>query len=94
MSAVTSISGWIEIDYYERDYNNKILKELTYDDEFIKMFCIPEQTGSKNPDYILFGASINHCNLEYWIERFEEFIKKLKAFRAFVFVDTENIYEI
>lgn len=90
---MTSISGWIEIDCYERDYNNKVLKELTYDDEFIKMFCSPEETGNKNASYILFGASINHCNLEYWTERFEEFIKKLKAFRAFVFIDTENIYE-
>lgn len=90
MSVVTKISGWIKTDGYERDYNNKIMKELSYDDNFIKMFCTAKETGTKNPDYINFGASINYCVFEEWLKKFEDFIKKLKAFNAIVFVDSES----
>lgn len=90
MSMVTSIVGFIEIDGYNMEYNSDILMKLEHDEDFIKMFCMPEETGTKNPDYILFGASSSNLIFETWLERFEEFIKKLKAFNAFVFVNTES----
>lgn len=101
MSLITNIIGWIETDGFdkEKEYNDKILKELKYseDDFFIEMFCSPKDTGTKNPDYILFGASLNHFAFDCWLEKFEEFIKNLKAFGAFVFVaehDGEYVYAI
>lgn len=90
MSVVTSIFGFIEINGNHTEHNSKILEELEHDEDFIKMFCNPEETGTKNPDYILFGASLTHFIFETWLDRFEEFIKELKAFNAFVFVDTES----
>lgn len=71
-------------------HNNEVMNSLPYDDDFIKMFCSPEESGTKNPDYILFGASINHLFFDGWLERFEEFIKKLNAFSAIVFVESES----
>jgi len=90
MSVVTCIIGWIEVDGYQKAHNDKVLKELEYNEDFIKMFCSPEETGTKNPDYILFGVSTDNCIFESWLDRFEAFIKKLKAFGVFVFVETES----
>jgi hypothetical protein len=99
MSLITNITGWIETNGFDenKEYNDKILKELKYGDFFIDMFCSPKDTGPKNPDYVLFGASLNHFVVDCWLEKFEEFIKKLKAFGAFVWMednDGEDIYTI
>lgn len=105
MSIITNITGWIETSLSfdsngfdeKKEYNDKILKELKYGDFFIDMFCSPKDTGHKNPGYILFGASLNHFVVDCWLEKFEEFIKKLKAFGAFVWIeddDGEDIYAI
>lgn len=100
MSIITNITGWIETDGFnnKKEYNDKILKELEHDNFFIDMFCSPKDTGRpKNPDYIMFGASLNHFVIDCWIEKFEEFIKKLKAYSTFVLVeddDGEDIYAI
>lgn len=99
MSIITNITGWIEINGFDenKEYNDKILKELKYGDFFIDMFCSPKDTGPKNPDYIMFGASLNHFVIECWLEKFEEFIKKLKAFGAFIWIeddDGEDVYAI
>lgn len=100
MSLITKITGWIEINGSDEGedagirHNYRVLKgfggdiEDSYFDEhfFKEMFCKPKFTGSKNPSYILFGASINYCNFDEWLCLFEKFIRKLDAFGAFVFV--------
>lgn len=100
MSLVTEITGWIETNGFDEGenagmrHNNRMLKKFEgdiedsyFDEHFFKdMFCEPKYTGSKNPSYILFGASINYCHFDEWLELFENFIKKLDAFGAFVFV--------
>lgn len=80
MSRITEILAWIEADGYRYEKNNKHFE--TYNPEFVKMFCHPQWTGSKNPDWYLGGASINYCNIEEWIEQFEDFIKGFDAFGA------------
>lgn len=101
MSLITNIMGWIETNGFrkEKEHNDRILKELKYsdDDFFIEMFCSPKNTGDKNPGYILFGASVNHFEINSWLEKFEEFMKKLIAFGAFVFIehhDGDQVYAI
>ena len=80
MSRITDILAWIEADGYRYEKNNEHFEK--YDPEFTKMFCHPKWTGNKNPDWYLGGASINYCNIEEWIEQFEDFIKGFQAFGA------------
>jgi hypothetical protein len=87
MSSITHIKGWIESDGYEHEYNEKIINEFEYDDNFISMFCIPSNTGNKNPEYILFGASINYLNIDEWCKKYFEFINKIKGFSVIAFIE-------
>lgn len=90
MAVETKIEGFITFYGGDKEYNKKVLREIVYDVwKFDDMFCIPNSTGSKGSDYIFFGASYGYLNFEEWIEKFESILKKLKAYKAFVFVDKE-----
>jgi len=89
MSLVTKITGWISLDAGELEDNKEVLRTTKYDDDFINMFSIPEDTGTKG-SYAVFGASINFCNLELWLERFEDLYSKLWVLNAIVFIVTED----
>lgn len=91
MCSVTGIVGWIET-CATKDYISRTLKEIKYDERFIKMFCSPEDAGNREINYVFFGAEIDlgidepPYLYEYWLKRFENLIKKLKAHEAFVLV--------
>ncbi len=103
MSLITNIMGWIEIEQFNngRKYNVEVLNDLRniiknekYDGFLIDMFCIPRDCGNKEPGYIMFGASINHSFFSMWLKDFEEFIKKLEWFNAFVFCEESDGSEV
>jgi len=92
MCNVTSIVGWIKT-CATKDYISRILKDIKYDERFIKMLCSPEDTGNIGINHVFFGAEIDlgieepPYLYEYWLKRFEKLIKKLEAHGAFVFVE-------
>ena len=88
MSVETKIIGFIT--HLDRDYNQKVLQEVEYKDwDFVDMFCSPKESGAKGPDYIFFGADHDYLDFDEWLNKFENILKKLKAFKAFLFVDKE-----
>lgn len=93
MSYITAVKGWIEVNGYERQHNEEVLKRTRFtsnDGDFPRMFAHPKETGNKNPDYILFGASINYLNKGIWIRRFERLLKKLEGWIAYVIIAEED----
>lgn len=90
MAVETNIIGFITFYGEDREHNEKILKEIDYDVwKFADMFCIPNNTGSKGSDYIFFGAGYSYLNFEEWLGKFESVLKRLKTYKAFLFVDKE-----
>lgn len=90
MAVETKIEGFITFYGGDREHNKKVLQEIEYDVwKFDDTFCIPNSTGSKGSDYIFFGAGYGYLNFEEWLGKFESLLKKLKAHKAFVFVDKE-----
>lgn len=93
MSYITEVKGWIEVDGYERKHNEEVLSKTKFtgfDGDFPRMFAFPQETGTKNPDYMLFGASINYLAKDEWIRKFERLLKKLKGWVAYVIIAVEQ----
>ncbi len=87
MSVIVNVFGYIEQRYECIQYNQKVLQEI--DDKELDIFCIPKYSPTKGPDYIVFASSYDYLDYEKWIIRFENILRKLKAYRAFLFVDKE-----
>lgn len=90
MSRITQITGWIEIDRRQFEENVKVIRDFPYDDDFPRMFQIPEEMGTKNPGYVVFGASMNFLNESKLFDSFEYLLECLFAFRAVVFSALED----
>lgn len=91
MCSVYSYFGWITT-CAEKEVIDTVLKNLRYDEQFINMFSTPKDSGNTGTNTVSFGAEIDlgidspHI-YEHWLTRFEELLKKLDAFDAFVFIE-------
>jgi len=55
------------------------------------MFAEIPDSGTKNPHYIVFAATLNYADVDEFTEFFEEeLLTRLSGFQAFVFVSTEQ----
>lgn len=56
-----------------------------------KMFAEIPDSGTKNPHYIVFAATLNRADIDEFTEFFEEeLLTRLSGFQAFVFVSEEQ----
>jgi hypothetical protein len=56
-----------------------------------QMFTLIEDSGDKNPGYIMFAAALNYANVDAVIEFFEnELLIRLAGFNAYMIIDKEQ----